>query len=650
MNSVITVLYFNGRVYEDNDGVIFEGSKKAIQIKRGISFNALKKKIGDKVKFENNERKYIALQICDDEDVETMLESFKQQQEMLVLELYIEKDVAESLDEDDSVDGILDTDNEVPDMIPPVRIVHPAEGVQGIQNPFWNDALHYNNINWSHSDEEDICGLEMPSTFNVGQELYVGMEFDSKDAVKNAVKQYVMRVHQSFKVVESKWDKYVVCCLNRNADCPCPFYMKAILSKKTDSWKVTQWGGPHTCLNMTMTQDHEKLDSDLIATCVVGMIREDPSIKISLIQERINSQFAYKASYKKAWLAKQKAIAIEYGDWDESYAKLSSWLTHMQNHSPGSYFQILHDDFIVGNTVSREHRQFHRVFWTFGQCKEAFKYCKPIIQVDGTHLYDKYRGTLLMATSQDGNGGVLPLAFAVVEGETLTAWSWFLAHLREHVTDKNGICLISDRYVSIKSVVANEALGWQPPHAYTPCKHIFYQNLEKFRELSLAIATWIDRISKEKWTMTHDREGRRYGHMTTNLSECINKVLKDCRNIPITTLVKSTYSRCRKYFVERGRQAQRQLNEGQHILKAYSAQRWPLGNEAAIPASDDAWTLIPDPTTIRAKGRTKSTRIRNEMDWVEPFEHRTKCSRCGAEGHNRRRCPMQSERESCSNR
>ncbi|KAH1250389.1 hypothetical protein GmHk_05G013553 [Glycine max] len=614
MNSVITVLYFNGRVYEDNDGVIFEGSKKAIQIKRGISFNALKKKIGDKVKLQNNEiisaiscrflvsGKYIALQICDDEDVETMLESFKQQQEMSVLELYIEKDVAggsmfhsansltscgnyvsndytqpptnmsnlnldedddhddddylvsnsyveESLDEDDSVDGISVTDNEVPEMIPPVRIVHPAEGVQGIQNPFWNDALDYNNINWSHPDEEDICGLEMPSTFNVGQELYVGMEFDSKDAVKNAVKQYVMRVHQSFKVVESKWDKYVVCCLNRNADCPCPFYMRSILSKKTDSWKVTQWGGPHTCLNMTMTQDHEKLDSDLIATCVV---------------------------------------------------------------------------------------------------------------------------------------------------------------------------------------------------AYTPCKHIFDQNLEKFRELSPAIATWIDRISKEKWTMAYDREGRRYGHMTTNLSECINKVLKDCRNIPITALVKSTYSRCRKYFVERGRQAQRQLNEGQvycsklvkelrknqeqacthivrvydihstrfeveesfnpitqrggqkwavnlndrhcqcgrysalhypcshiiaacgyvsmnyyqyidvvytneHILKAYSAQWWPLGNEAAITPSDDAWTLIPDPTTIRAKGRPKSTRIRNEMDWVEPSEHRTKCSRCGAEGHNRRRCPMQSERGSCSN-
>ncbi|KAH1211546.1 hypothetical protein GmHk_14G039966 [Glycine max] len=492
-----------------------------------------------------------------------------------------------------------------------------------------------------------------------------------------------------------------------------------------------------------------------------GMVKEDPSIKISLIQERINSEFAYKVSYKKAWLAKQKVITIEYDDWDKSYAKLSSWLTHMQNHSPGSYFQVLHDDFIVGNTVSREHHQFHRFFWTFGQCKEAFKYCKSIIQVDGTHLYGKYRGTLLMATSQDGNGGVLPLAFAVVEGETLTTWSWFLAHLREHVTDKNGICLISDRHASIKSVVANEALGWQPPHGYhVYCvRHIasnfnrkfnntkqkeMLKKLEKFRELSPAIATWIDRISKEKWTMDYDREGRRYGHMTTNLSECINKVVKDCRTIPITALVKSTYSRCRKYFVECGRQAQRQLNEGQvycsklvkelrknqeqacshivrvydihstrfeveetfnpitqrdgqkwavnlnghycqcrrysalhypcshiiaacgyvnlnyyqyidvvytneHILKAYSPQWWPLGNEAAIPPSNDAWTLIPNPTTIRAKGQPKSTRIRNEMNWVEPSEHRQKCSRCGAEGHNRRCCPMQSERESCSN-
>ena len=93
----------------------------------------------------------------------------------------------------------------------------------------------------------------MLSSFNVGQELYVGMDFDSKDAVKNALKQYVMKVHQSFKVVETKSHKYIVCCPNKSTKCSCPFYMRAILSKKTYSWEVTQWGELHKCLNISMT-------------------------------------------------------------------------------------------------------------------------------------------------------------------------------------------------------------------------------------------------------------------------------------------------------------------------------------------------------------------------------------------------------------
>jgi len=43
----------------------------------------------------------------------------------LVSNSYIE----ESLDEDDSVDGISDSDDEVTDMIQQVRIVHPTEGI-----------------------------------------------------------------------------------------------------------------------------------------------------------------------------------------------------------------------------------------------------------------------------------------------------------------------------------------------------------------------------------------------------------------------------------------------------------------------------------------------------------------------------------------
>lgn len=68
---------------------------------------------------------------------------------------------------------------------------------------------------------------------------------------------------------------------------------------------------------------------------------------------------------------------------------------------------------------------FERVFWAFKPCINGFKHCMPVLSIDGTHLYEKYKGTLLVATSVDANFQVFPLAFAIVEGENTS--SWFLS-------------------------------------------------------------------------------------------------------------------------------------------------------------------------------------------------------------------------------
>ncbi|XP_027368339.1 uncharacterized protein LOC113874303 [Abrus precatorius] len=453
-----------------------------------------------------------------------------------------------------------------------------------------------------------------------------------------------------------------------------------------------------------------------------GMVKEEPSVPVSLIQEGISGQFGYSVSYKKAWKAKQKAIVTIFGDWDESYATLPRWLEYMQLHAPGSVYKIETNDYVRGNVMDNRFRVFHRVFWSFRQCREAFKFCKPIIQVDGTFLYGKYKQTLLIGTTQDGNNSVLPITFAIVEGETLSAWEWFLAMIRLNVTDKTGICLISDRHQSIKSAVSNPHIGWQPPNAYhvyyirhiasnfnrrfknsamksmlmklayTPCKQRFEAGLNKFRSYSPEVQTWIDNISKEKWSLAYDHEGRRYDHMTTNLSESVNKVLKGARNLPITALVKATYSRLVEYFVKRGESAINDMNNGkrycrklieaieknqeeasshqayrypcshviaacvtvsidfwqyvdpvytlQYVVNAYSSQWWPLGNEANILQNDE-WKLLPDQDRARGKGRLKACRIRNEMDWVES-QPRQRCRLCRQPGHNQRHCTQQS--------
>ena len=54
--------------------------------------------------------------------------------------------------------------------------------------------------------------------------------------------------------------------------------------------------------------------------------------------------------------------------------------------------------------------------------------------------------------------------------------------------------------------------------------------------------SWIDRIPLEKWTQAYNG-GKRYGHMTTNLAECINFVLKGARSLLISVLVKATFEK-----------------------------------------------------------------------------------------------------------
>ncbi|XP_072084738.1 uncharacterized protein [Arachis hypogaea] len=96
----------------------------------------------------------------------------------------------------------------------------------------------------------------------------------------------------------------------------------------------------------------------------------------------------------------------------------------------------------------------------------AFRHCKPLVQVDGTHLYRKYKGTLLVAVAQDGNQNIVPIAFALVEGETADVWHFFLRNLRMYIVRKDGVGMISDWHESIRAVVNHFGGDWQPPRTW----------------------------------------------------------------------------------------------------------------------------------------------------------------------------------------
>ena len=101
------------------------------------------------------------------------------------------------------------------------------------------------------------------------------------------------------------------------------------------------------------------------------------------------------------------------------------------------------------------------MFWSFNPNIDGFKYCKLVISIDGTHLYGKYQGKLLVTMATDTNNKVFPFTFAVVDYELGSSWR-FLQCLRDtigHMIPDEGICIISNRHLGIKNAIANWPRG-----------------------------------------------------------------------------------------------------------------------------------------------------------------------------------------------
>ncbi|XP_016558442.2 uncharacterized protein LOC107858276 [Capsicum annuum] len=233
---------------------------------------------------------------------------------------------------------------------------------------------------------------------------------------------------------------------------------------------------------------------------------------------------------------------------------------------------------------------FKYVFWAFKPCIKGFKRCRPIISIDGTHIYGKYDLKMLIAVTADTNGQIFPLTFAIVDEETKEAWSWFLSCLEIHVVvGHRDVRYISDHAPRIlrsfndlvelhepnayhrfclRHVKSNflsnfpnkqlEGLMWQAAIQHQECK--FKTVMQCLKDAELGAYNFLMKISLEKWTVHRD-SGKRWGILTTNLSESFNGFLKKSRGLPITAMIKLTYYQIVERFVSRKQYAQELINE-----------------------------------------------------------------------------------------
>ena len=133
-----------------------------------------------------------------------------------------------------------------------------------------------------------------------------------------------------------------------------------------------------------------------------------------------------KITYSKAWRAKELAVKLNNGSYEESYTILPKYCEDIKNTSPGSmaFVDITEDN------------KFKHMFICFDAAASRFTFCHPILGLDGTHLKSKYLGILFTATSIDATSALFPVVYAVVDVENDDNWLWFLNTLRP-ITDQH---------------------------------------------------------------------------------------------------------------------------------------------------------------------------------------------------------------------
>ena len=135
---------------------------------------------------------------------------------------------------------------------------------------------------------------------------------------------------------------------------------------------------------------------------------------MSSLQQSISRFVKYDVTYGKAWRAKQIALVIRWGTWEEAYNRVPRILCAMHYYNPGLKWFV-----DTGGMFFRDplRHVLYRVFWSFTQTEHAFQFYRPVVLVDGTFLIGKYRDTLMMVVVVDPEDQIVPMAFALAKGE-----------------------------------------------------------------------------------------------------------------------------------------------------------------------------------------------------------------------------------------
>ncbi|XP_022680705.1 uncharacterized protein LOC111256652 [Setaria italica] len=166
-----------------------------------------------------------------------------------------------------------------------------------------------------------------------------GRVFKDLPALKRWLQAFAVIRKRPYKVLHSYAERrYTVVCDKER----CPWRVCARKQNITGQWKITKVVGPHNCADHELTVRHPQLTSTLIAKRLMGILKEQPNMKVRTIIRTVEEIYGgYVITYGKAWRAKQRAWRMIYGDWESGYEQLPVLFNAIKAVNPGMHYELV---------------------------------------------------------------------------------------------------------------------------------------------------------------------------------------------------------------------------------------------------------------------------------------------------------------------
>ncbi|XP_057791225.1 uncharacterized protein LOC131008359 [Salvia miltiorrhiza] len=208
---------------------------------------------------------------------------------------------------------------------------------------------------------------------------------------------------------------------------------------------------------------------------------------------------------------------------------------------------------------------FKRIFVMLEPCRQNWLGgCRPLISLDGCHLKGKTFGCLLTAVGKDGNDGIVPIAWAVVNKENKNNWRWFMMWLKKELNLEEGgqVTVMSDMQKglmeAVKEVTPQAEHRWCARHIYAnwskkwrgeefkkrfwtaawssyPME--FKMNMAKLSAINKKATTDLLQYPSEHWCRAFQSSRCSTYMVDNNISESFNSSISDARHKPIISIL-----------------------------------------------------------------------------------------------------------------